>query len=87
MTGSGWIRLAAAGLLAAALAGCAAPPPQVVRGDATPAGITLRWSNDLDRMAEAQQIATAHCQEWAGRARLAAETMDRDVTLAQFACR
>lgn len=71
--------------IALTVAGCA-NGPEVVRVGTGPGAIELRWANAAGDFAAARARAAVHCRAWGGRPTLERVTMDRDETLARFAC-
>jgi len=73
-----------AGGMALALAACAG---RIWRDEADADGLRLHWYTGKISIDEARAEATRYCLERGGRAELQDEFIDRDVTVARFACR
>jgi hypothetical protein len=76
--------LFAATVAVAGLAGCSTVP-ETMQSDANE--ITLRWFRYDNSFADAERVATAHCQSVGRRQQLIDDWIDRDVEIARFSCR
>jgi hypothetical protein len=70
--------------MALALAACAG---RIWRDEADAHGVRLHWYTGKVSIDEAQAEAAGYCEARGGRAELQDEFIDRDVTVARFACR
>jgi hypothetical protein len=81
---TGWRAALVAGGMALALAGCVG---RIWRDEADADGIRLHWYTSKVSIDEARAEAVRYCQARGKRAELEDEFIDRDVTVARFACR
>jgi hypothetical protein len=81
---TGWRAALVAGGMALALAACVG---RIWRDEADADGVRLHWYTSKGSMDEAQAEAARYCQARGTRAALQDEFIDRDVTVARFACR
>ena len=79
-----WRAALVAGGVALTLAGCAG---RIWRDEADAEGVRLHWYTGKPSIDEARAAAARYCQVRAKRAELEGEFIDRDVTVARFACR
>jgi hypothetical protein len=79
------LRLTPTGLLLLASLVACHPEVTVVRESSDQ--VMLRWYHWHSDIVEAENIADAHCKSHGRSAELEQESVDQDVTLAQFACR
>ena len=79
----GWRAALVAGI-ALALAACAA---RIWRDEADADGVRLHWYTSTASIDEARAEAARYCQARGKRTELQDEFIDRDVTVARFACR
>jgi hypothetical protein len=80
----GWRAVLAAGGVALTLAACAG---RIWRDEADANGVRLHWYTGKVSIDEAQAEAGRYCEARGKRAELQDEFIDRDVTVARFACR
>jgi hypothetical protein len=78
-----WCRALAAAGVALSLGACAA---RIWRDEADPEGVRLHWYTDRATIDEARAEAARYCQARGKHAALRDEFIDRDVTVARFAC-
>jgi hypothetical protein len=81
---TGWRAALLAGGMALVLAACAG---RIWRDEADANGVRLHWYNGTVSIDEARGEAAGYCQARGKRAALQNEFIDRDVTVARFACR
>ena len=80
----GWRAALVGGGLALTLAACAG---RIWRDEADADGVRLHWYTGNASIDDARVEAARYCQASSKRAELQDEFIDRDVTVARFACR
>lgn len=81
---TGWRTALVAGGVALTLAACAG---RIRRDEADADGVRLHWYTGMASIDEARAEAARYCKARGKRAELQDEFIDRDVTVARFACR
>jgi hypothetical protein len=81
-----FVKFCAAAMVAALLAGCAnGPPPWITAASAN--AVSLRWWSDEGSIAQAEQVADAHCALYGRSARLAQDQKSGSAEIADYDCR
>jgi hypothetical protein len=76
---------ASAVFVATLVAGCAGGPPWVTA--ASPNAVALRWWSDEGTIAQAEQVADAHCALYGRSARLTQDQQIGSAEIANYDCR